>query len=686
VETLAKVVAKAAKKIDRRYCYGLPHHALDAKLKLGLVEIGDLALFDTHAVAPEVREGWLPFATLHGEPEFLVISQHAPHAIGMWEKDSSKVLVGWDSLADFLARVIDKKDKTPYVKLEKTLEKISTLVDADKYADALGLLEPIMKSLPKLPAVDSWFEDDDMARAYNLFGLSLKGVKMLPEARRAFEGAAHLGDKYAMLNILDMLEDAHDSKQVIEYGLASREGYLDDYCRIWLARYLAIAYATIGEPEKGAVALRETIADFGVSAADKLLEARASIEEYVAKPHPNVDAVRPYLEWYKPKSYDVSPAEAKANRAWWQSAPEGMRAELMKEIDKEGKDPTDEDIARCLDVESLHLDEDDGTFDKLDMFLRLARVERLAFYGDPDDVGPLRALPKLQRLTVNNDVIKNFEFPSRADRDLWKAAEAADRKGIEKALAAGASLTRRGNHGRTALAMAAGSHDVELCEWLVLQGSDPWAGSHGESTPLDAFATDDAKRLEAAAKQAGIPHPDDDPWRVLELSRMPSHATFETELELELEDGESLATTWPTVAKLKMGSPKKDKKLYDLHNVKYRGFVASQRLAELLRGPNVEVLPVTLVDHAGKDRPEPYFLINPLAIDCLVLERCYPKWNHINPESISGLPAYVVDPAKVGAAQMFRLARANSHPALISRELATQIATLEGVRIEYARR
>ena len=144
METLAKTVAKAAKKIDGRFCYGLPHYTLDTKLKLGLVDHGDVGLFDKHEVPPEVRANWLPLATLHGEQQFLVISQQPPHAIGMWEEESNTILVGWDSFEEVLERVIDKKDKTPYVKLEKTLEKISALVDADKYGDALGMLEPII--------------------------------------------------------------------------------------------------------------------------------------------------------------------------------------------------------------------------------------------------------------------------------------------------------------------------------------------------------------------------------------------------------------------------------------------------------------------------------------------------------------------------------------------------------------
>jgi uncharacterized protein DUF1629 len=684
---LAKAVAKVAKKIDGRYCYALPHYSLDTKLRVDLVELGDLSLFEENEVDRDEIGAWVPFAALKSEPQFLAISTQAPYAVGMWEHEDGKIHDTWDSLEDFVAKLIDKKDKTPFEKLEKQLEKIQKLVEDDEYADALGILEPVMKTLPKLPEGRASFEDGGISTAFNLYGLALKGVKKLPQARAAFEVAVEAGDNYAILNILGMLENGDDPRGVIDYALKARAvHYFDDYCRIWIARYLGAAYAAVGDLATAEAELRKSVDDYGVSAADKLTEARDSLEEYISEGHPGADAAKPFLGWYKPKTYEVTPAQAKANKALWKSFPDGMRAKLMEEIDKEDAEPTDEDIARCFDVDSLDLDEEDGTFDKLDAFLHFPLLERLSFYGDPDDVEPLRALAKLKRLTINNDVIKDFKLPSRADRDLLAAAEKADKKGMEKALAAGANVAARDDFGATALFRVAGTHDIKLCTWLIEKGADPWAGNHSEMTAMSMFDDEGRQKLEAAAAKAGIAHPDNDPYRALERAHGQRAATFSSELDLELEDGEALAGKWPAGAKFKMESPKKDNKLYDLHRVKYRGFVASERLAEVLRGPNVELHPVTLVDHAGKKRPEKYFFVNPLAIDCLVLDKCYPQWNHIDPESISGLPAYVIDPAKVGGAQMFRLERDNSHPVIITRELAKKIEGFTGVSIDYCKR
>ena len=89
---------------------------------------------------------------------------------------------------------------------------------------------------------------------------------------------------------------------------------------------------------------------------------------------------------------------------------------------------------------------------------------------------------------------------------------------------------------------------------------------------------------------------------------------------------------------------------------------------------------------SGKVRPEKYFLLHPLAIDCLVIDKCYPQWNHIDPESMSGVSAHVFDPAKLAGVQFFRIDRDNSHPAFVTRELAAKLSDFAGVGIDYPKR
>ncbi len=685
-------VAKIAKRVDGRYCYGLPHYTLDTKLRFQLIRIGDLELFEENEVDRDELPDWIPFASLKDEPQFLAIKTVAPFAVGMWEHENGEIYTVWPSLADFAARVIDKATKTPFELLAKTLDKVGKLVEADAFAKALAIIEPAIRALPT-PAAQPRFDDRSAARAYNLYGLALKGVDRWPEARAAFERSAHAGNNYAELNILDLFEDEKNPRAVIAHGLKCREEhYFDDYCRVWLARYLGFAYLDVGDAANAELELRRIVDGYAVSAPAKVTEVREALEKYLADKRPGAAIAGGFLAWLRPKTYEVTPAEAKRNRAWWTALPQGMRDKLLEEIDKEGAtSASDEDIARCMDVESLNLDDDDGTFDALEPFLALPRLTRLSFYGDPETLAPLRALERLERLTVNNDVIKGFAWPSRADRDLWKAAEAGDRKGIEKALAAGASLASRGDHGNSALHLAAHTHDVELCLMLIARGADPWSGTHHGGEGISGFFGDaeTIAKFEAAAKQAGIAHPDAGGWRYLDHGHMPAAATFESPdgLELDLDKGEPLADKWPKDVRFPMAAPKKHAKLYDLLGVRYGGLLASEKLADALRGqPNLELLPAMLVDHAGKPRPERYFLLNPLAIDALVVEKCFPQWNHIDPDSITDYAALVVDPAKLGAAKLWRPDLLNSRPVVIAKELADTLAGFSSVQLSHTRR
>ena len=683
-------MAKSAKHVDGQYCYGLPHYGMSSKLKFKLVDLGDMDLFEENDVDIAENPDWMPFAILKDESQFLTVSTVAPHAVGMWEHENGKIYAVWDSIDDFIGRVIDKTDKTPFEMFEKILDKVGALVEKDKHTEALKIIKPAIDALP-MPKNASYEADDDLARGWNLYGLALEGIKKFPEARAAFEMAAKLGEDYAVLNILDILSDEEkDFPGVIRRGLELRETHLDDYARVWLRRYLAIAYLELGDLANAETELRAIVTGYAISDADKVTEARTGLEEYIAAKRPNAAAAQSFLAWLSPKSYEVTPAQAKTNKAWWQRLPEAARGKLMDEINKEGETPTDQDIARCLDVDSLTLDEDDGTFGDadLDVFLPLQNLERLGFYGDPDSIEILRKLPKLERLTINNDVIKSFQWPSRADRDLWAAAAKVDKKGIEKALVAGASLHSRGDHGSTALAMVAQEHDVGLCTFLIAKGADPWAGSHGESNAMYFFGDEDKAKLEAAAAKAGIVHPDKDAYRELSIARQPSCATFDApETDLEIDDGASIAAKWPAGITLQMEAPKKDNKLYDMLRVKYDNAVVSEALAAVLRGdPNIELLPVTLIDHAGKPRPEKYFYLNPLAVDCLAIEKCFPQWNHIDPDSASEVAAFVIDPARVGERTMFRPTIVNSRPMIVTRELAEKIKGFTGVGISYLKR
>jgi hypothetical protein len=247
----------------------------------------------------------------------------------------------------------------------------------------------------------------------------------------------------------------------------------------------------------------------------------------------------------------------------------------------------------------------------------------------------------------------------------------------------------RGEHGQCALELAAGKHDRAFCKFLISRGADPWSGSHLGESLLGYFDSEGAAQLVAAAVAAGIPHPDDDPWRTLSFDRMPRGASFEPvkDLELELDDGERVAAQWPADARFVMQGSKKEHELHDVMPVGFRNMLVSESVAALLRDePSVELLPVTLLDHGKKPRSERYYFLNAIAIDCLIAERCHPDWRASDSDVMNQVAAMVIDASRVGAAQIFRPGKLSSPPTVVSRALAEKLAAFESVSIGYLKR
>jgi hypothetical protein len=96
-------------------------------------------------------------------------------------------------------------------------------------------------------------------------------------------------------------------------------------------------------------------------------------------------------------------------------------------------------------------------------------------------------------------------------------------------------------------------------------------------------------------------------------------------------------------------------------------------------------LPVKIADHAGKARKEKYVLLNPLAVDCLELDRCAPRWSVWNIDETEAIAAQVIDPARTGGAEVFRCVH-DLEPIIITRELAAKLAIGSAVRIGHLKR
>ncbi|MEM9378336.1 MAG: DUF1629 domain-containing protein [Planctomycetota bacterium] len=102
--------------------------------------------------------------------------------------------------------------------------------------------------------------------------------------------------------------------------------------------------------------------------------------------------------------------------------------------------------------------------------------------------------------------------------------------------------------------------------------------------------------------------------------------------------------------------------------------VASERIANYLRSkelPFVEYLPVSVVDHRGRDVGEPYFIVHPVEpVECLDVDACAPRWNKIRPGKIRGVRQLALDPERVDASRGIFACDAFHKPKLIRRDLA----------------
>jgi hypothetical protein len=112
--------------------------------------------------------------------------------------------------------------------------------------------------------------------------------------------------------------------------------------------------------------------------------------------------------------------------------------------------------------------------------------------------------------------------------------------------------------------------------------------------------------------------------------------------EWQIKEGMSRAAGFPADAQFEMNKQyKKQMALSDnISNLEDMA-VVSPRLKEFIEAQNpkrVEFLPVTIINHKDKPVPDPYHIVNPLAIvDCIDKQRSDISWNELDPEAIAGL-------------------------------------------------
>ena len=122
----------------------------------------------------------------------------------------------------------------------------------------------------------------------------------------------------------------------------------------------------------------------------------------------------------------------------------------------------------------------------------------------------------------------------------------------------------------------------------------------------------------------------------------------------ELTRGVALARRFPSNATFRM-NPKypRDKKLADaIHSASGVGVpVVSAKLRQAIEAftpPDVEFLPVTILDHKGGVASDKYFICNPTrVVDCIDQQASRIAWNPIDPTLIADVVGLVLDPARL---------------------------------------
>ena len=122
--------------------------------------------------------------------------------------------------------------------------------------------------------------------------------------------------------------------------------------------------------------------------------------------------------------------------------------------------------------------------------------------------------------------------------------------------------------------------------------------------------------------------------------------------EWKLMKGDSVAKEWPADVRMRMDPDFKKKiKLSDNVLNPARVLVASKALCDFFRKkpvPNVEYLPITILDHKKKVASKEYSIVNLVTTqDCIDTTASEVTWNNINPEYIMSMKRLVFDETKI---------------------------------------
>lgn len=146
--------------------------------------------------------------------------------------------------------------------------------------------------------------------------------------------------------------------------------------------------------------------------------------------------------------------------------------------------------------------------------------------------------------------------------------------------------------------------------------------------------------------------------------------------------GRSIAADFPDDAAFHM-DPKRSKNVMLVDNVynaetfplvssAVRDFLVEQEISQL------ELLPVSIIDHRGRTAADDYALVHPCRIvDCIDQEQSEFKWNKLDPTAMAPVSRMVLDPKKLGPDDLLIRPRYVEHLVLVHQNLAERLMSQE---------
>jgi predicted DNA-binding WGR domain protein len=259
---------------------------------------------------------YIPFSPLGKEPQFLGvdISKGDLCPVAMWEHEDGLFHIHSATLDEFLSRLLKKGQKTPFEKLDKAIDKASSLKEARKYTEALLVLEEASNGM-SLSIPKDFEGKDKMARFFNLRGICCGELKNFEEALKNYRLAVDCLDTYSALNIIDYyIEEDKNYPKALETVTVLEKRHLNSYCRYHALNYKGCLHVLLGNKNETKKIYEEILKKYRVKDPDKIVKSVKDLEDIINKKLPHAEIASEILKEFGQKKYELSPQQIKLYR------------------------------------------------------------------------------------------------------------------------------------------------------------------------------------------------------------------------------------------------------------------------------------------------------------------------------------------------------------------------------------